>query len=55
LAVGSDPGVECETRAAGVTIEKSRPMIFDVKIFRLDFFVTFVSRQKKKSPSIKQK
>jgi hypothetical protein len=48
LAVGSDPGVECETRAAGVAIKKIRSMIFGIKIFRLDFFVTFFIKEKSK-------
>jgi hypothetical protein len=48
LAGGSDPRVECETRAAGVTIEKICSIILSLKIFRLDFFVTFFIKEKSK-------
>jgi hypothetical protein len=53
LAAGSDPGVECETRAAGVTIKKIRPMIFGLKIFRLDLL--FLLHQGKRKNVLKIK
>jgi hypothetical protein len=47
--------VECETRAAGVAIEKFCTMIFGVKIFRLELlFLLHQGKRKNRLEEINQ-